>query len=353
MILSSTLDETAVLASTGRSMRLKAALFGDTGPVGETLDGIYGTQRLSRLRHLTDLFPTVVTSRNLDRCLGELGEMEAIFGTWGMLKLTDRHLERLPNLKIVFYAAGSVHYFARPFLRRGITVVNASSANAVPVAEFALAQILLSNKGYFRNTREFTAADRYRTAFRGPGNFGTTVALLGAGQIGSRVIELLRPYRLPIIVFDPFLSEAAAESLRVEKVSLEDAFRRGHVVSNHLAAKQETHGMINGHLLELLEPGATFINTGRGGTVVETDLIGVLHSRPDLTALLDVSDPEPPAAGSALWTLPNVVLSSHIAGSISTEVCRVADVIMEEFEAWRQGLPLRNAVTESMLSVIA
>jgi len=128
-----------------------------------------------------------------------------------------------------------VRGFARPLLRRGITVVSGWAANAVPVAEFTLAQILLANKGYFQNGRECTGTDRYRTAFRGCGNYGTTVALLGAGQIGRKTIELLRPFHLRVIVFDPFLDEVQADDLGVEKVSLEQAFGQGQVVSNHLA----------------------------------------------------------------------------------------------------------------------
>lgn len=332
---------------------VKAALFGDTGPGGETLDSIYGAQRLAKLRQLTDLYPAIVTSHDLAASLPLLADREVIFSTWGMLALTDAQLVQLPRLRAVFYAAGSVQHFARPFLRRGITVVNAASANAVPVAEFTLGQILLANKGYFRNTWEYTRSGQHRAAFRGVGNYGVTVALLGAGQIGRLVIELLHRFRLPIVVFDPFLSEDEALHLGVEKVSLEEAFKRGQVVSNHLADKPATRGMLNGRLFGLMKRDATFINTGRGGTVVEADLIRALRERPDLTALLDVTEPEPPQADSPLWTLPNVKLSSHIAGSIGDEVKRVADVVMSEFEAWCQGRPLQNVVTESMLNTMA
>lgn len=332
---------------------MKAALFGDTGPAGETFDSIYGGQRLAALRCLTDMYPAVVTSQNLETCLDDLADVEVIFATWGMLPLTEAQLDRLPNLRAVFYAAGSVQYFARPFLRRGITIVNAASANAVPVAEFTLGQILLANKGYFRNTREYTEPGRFRTAFRGAGNYAVTVAVLGAGQIGRLLIGLLHPFHLPVVVFDPFLSREDALIMGVEKVSLEEAFVRGQVVSNHLADKPATRHMLHGQLFSLMRPNATFINTGRGGTVVEADLIRVLRERPDLTALLDVTDPEPPTPASPLWGLPNVRLTSHIAGSIGGEVKRVADVVMSEFDAWCQGRPLRNSVTESMLNTMA
>jgi len=333
--------------------RTKAALFGDTGIAGETVAKIYGPHRLQSLARLTQLHPTLITSENIDRCLHEVRDVEVIFCTWGMPKLTEAHLDQLPNLQAVFYAAGSVRGFAKPLLQRGITVVSGWVANAVPVAEFTHAQILLANKGYFQNGREFTAPARYKTAFRGQGNFGATVALLGAGQIGRKVIELLRPFRLRVIVFDPFMTEAQADNLGVEKVSLEQAFFEGQVVSNHLADVPATRNLLNAGLFASLPPDATFINTGRGGTVVTEDLIEVLRTRPDLTALLDVTEPEPLRCNSPLWSLPNARLSSHIAGAIGAEVGRVAEIVIDEFQAWEDGRPLRYAVSEAMLETMA
>lgn len=334
--------------------RPAAALFGGVGPAGETIDGVYGPERLAYLRRETRLHPEVVTSRRLDTLLPELHGVEAIFSTWGMFPLTGAQIERLPRLRAVFYAAGSVRYFARPLLERGVTVVSGWAANAVPVAEFTLAQILLANKGAYRNVQEYAAVRRRECAYIGRGNFGAPVALLGAGAIGSRVIELLRPFRLPVVVFDPFLSHKAAESLGVEKVSLAEAFAVGRVVSNHLADVPETRGLLDGRLFASMRPDATFINTGRGETVDQRDLIRVLRDeRPDLTALLDVTEPEPLPDDSPLWTLPNVQITSHIAGAVGDEVGRLAETILEEFEAWRGGGPLRYAVTLPMLETMA
>lgn len=103
--------------------------------------------------------------------------------------------------------------------------------------------------------------------------------------------------------------------------------------------------MLDRRLFERLREGATFINTGRGAQVVEADLIAVLKERPDLTALLDVTAPEPPAADSELWRLPNVAISPHIGGTTGHEVVRLADCAIEEFEVWRTGKPLRYQVT--------
>ena len=95
--------------------------------------------------------------------------------------------------------------------------------------------------------------------------------------------------------------------------------------------------------------GATFINTGRGAQVNEADMIAVLKERPDLTALLDVTYPEPPEPGSELYTLPNVKLSGHIAGSINNEVHRMSEYMIDEFKRFISGGELRYEVKEEML----
>jgi phosphoglycerate dehydrogenase-like enzyme len=333
-----------------RKALTKAAFFGNTGPAGETLEQVYGSQRFERLRQCTDLYPTIVTSQNMDACLPELQDLEVIFGTWGLMPLTDAQLDCLPSLRALFYAAGFAGYFARPLLRRGIIVTSSAAANAIPVAEFTLAQILLANKGYFRNVREYRETANYTGSFVGPGNYGMTVSLLGAGQIGRKVIELLRPFNLCVIVFDPYLSESEAAALGVTKVSIREAFSHGNVVSNHVADVPDTFGLIDGPLFASMAANATFINTGRGRTVKHEDLISVFRARPDLTALLDVTDPlEPLPPDTALWKVPNIHISSHIAGSRGWEVGRVADLAIEEFERWRRAEPLRYSITVDKL----
>lgn len=332
---------------------VKAAFFGDTGPVGETLEQVYGVSRFEKLGQLTQLYPTIVTSENLQACLPELQGMEVIFSTWGMLALTEEQLDQLPALKAVFYAAGTIKYFGLPLLKRGIIVCSSASANAVPVAEFTLAQILLANKGYHRNIREYRATSDYAQAFIGPGNHGVTVALLGAGQIGRKLIELLRPFEVNIVVFDPYLTPENATRQDVKKVDLSTAFSSANVVSNHLADIPSTFGMIDGALLSSMMENATFINTGRGRTVNSDDLISVMRARPDLTALLDVTEPEPLSADAELWSLPNVVITSHIAGSKGREVERMADFAIADFVRWTRGEPLHHAVSLEAIERLA
>jgi len=326
-----------------------AAFFGRQ----DSIEAVYAQGRRESIAGMADVFPEIIDLENFDRFADALRKVEVIFSTWGMPLLEDRHLDRMPALKALFYAAGSVRGFAEPLLDRGITVVSAWQANAVPVAEFTQAQILLAAKGYFRNSREFSSPGLFRKAFRGHGNFGEKVSILGAGAIGRRLIHLLRPYHLHLLVFDPFLAPREAAELEVAQVSLEAAFSEAYVVSNHLANVPETRGMLHRGLFESMRPGATFINTGRGITVDEPGMIDVLKRRSDITALLDVTAPEPPVEGSPLYTLPNVHLSSHIAGSIQQERVRMADYCIQDFRAWRHGEQLRYAVSKEMMKTMA
>jgi phosphoglycerate dehydrogenase-like enzyme len=325
------------------------ALFGWS----DWIERVYANGSKDHFARRTCLYPHVVDAGNFAHHADHLREVEAIFSTWGMPLLAPEQLAVMPRLKAVFYAGGSVKAFARPLLERDIIVVSAWHANAVPVAEFTLAQILLGAKGYFRNTREYKSPGARETAHRGRGNYGETIAILGAGAIGEKVIKLLGAFDLRVIVYDPYLSDERAAILGVEKVSLEAAFDRAYVVSNHVADCPETAGVLNGALFRRMRPDATFINTGRGQTVCEAEMIAVLQARPDITALLDITHPEPPPEGSPLYTLPNVQLSAHIAGSIGEELIRMANYCMEEFIAWQNGQPLRYAVSLPMLDVMA
>lgn len=316
---------------------------------------VYSKGRKQYVAELTDLYPTVISQHNFWEHVDELTNLEVIFSTWGMPQLTDEHLDRLPNLEAVFYGAGSVQGFARPLLKRNIIVVSSWAANAIPVAEFTLAQILLSTKGYFRNTQDCRSPETRLSgkSFVGKGNFGETIAIIGAGMIGRKVIEFLRSFELKVVVHDPYLSDEDAHVLGVRKVSLEEAFQLAYVVSNHVPDLPSTRKMLTRGLFERMRQDATFINTGRGATVDEDGLITVFRERKDLTALLDVTFPEPPLADSELYRLPNIHLTSHIAGSLGDEVVRMADYCIEEFKNWQAGKPLRYTVSLKMLETMA
>jgi phosphoglycerate dehydrogenase-like enzyme len=172
-------------------------------------------------------------------------------------------------------------------------------------------------------------------------------------MVGTKTIEYLKPFGFQILVYDPFLSPTRAVNLDVTPVSIEEAFVNADVVSNHVADLPETRGMLTGALFERMRPYATFINTGRGATVDEPAMLEVFSRRPDLTGLLDVTDPEPPPPDSRIYQLDNIFLTPHIAGSLGREVLRQADYVIEEFHRFQKGQALRYSVSLDMLKTMA
>lgn len=284
-------------------------------------------------------------------------QADYLFSTWGMPTLSEKEIEEyFPWLKAVFYAAGSVKGFATPFLKRGIRIFSAWGANAVPVAEYTVAQILLANKGFFQaaayNSRgEIAKAHKFNSEF--PGNYRCKIGIIGAGMVGKLVIKLLKAYELGIIVFDPFLSDECARQLGVSKCPLCQIFTECQTISNHLANNPQTVGMLNYELFSLMQSNATFINTGRGAQIVEDDLVRILSERPNITALLDVTDPEPPIDAHPFYVLPNVFLTPHIAGSMGNEVVRMSHFMLDEFRLLQSDGQVKYEVTLDMLETMA
>lgn len=303
-----------------------------------------------------DLLPECIGRHNAGLHRSELREAEIAFATWGIPRFTEEELQAyFPNLRVVFYAAGSVQAFARPFMSRGITVVSGWAANAVPVAEYTVSQIVLANKGFYRASRLYkqSYSDSKRTVSVYPGNYGAKVGILGAGMIGRKVIERLRQYELELFVFDPFLPEERAKEMGVAKSGLIELFSSCDTISNHLANLPATVGMLNKEHFDRMLPHATFINTGRGAQVVEDDLVRALREVPTRTAVLDVTYPEPVQEDSELLWLDNVVLTPHIAGSMGREVARMGVYMAEECGRYLKGEPLLYKVTAEMLETMA
>lgn len=317
-------------------MTYRAALF--SSQPARILE-VYRPEILSTIESQCHLHPVIITPQNLSQELPHLEGLDIIFSTWGMFIPEEQQLARLNSLKAIFYAAGATEYFAAPFRERGVKIISAWHANAIPVAEFCLAQILLSCKGYFHNQREYSAPHRFQPLTGHPvahGIYRERVALLGAGVISQTLSQLLRPFSLEVITIPSRLERRT--------LSLEEAFSSAFVISNHLPNREDNRGVLNGALFRRMRPGAVFINTGRGLQVNEKELIDVFRQRPDLTALLDVTKPEPPQHGSPLYSMPNILLTSHIAGAINNETQRLAEYILDEFARWRNGEPLRYEV---------
>lgn len=322
------------------------------------IDYVYAEENINRVASLCDIEKDkVYTEAEILADPAPFKDVEYIFSTWSMpgggeIKLVDY----LPNLKAVFYAAGSVRYFANEYFEKNVRIFSAYAANAIPVAEYTVGQILLANKGFFQSSLLAKAGEHQKAcdaSHAHVGNYGANIGIIGAGMIGKKVIELLKPYKLNILVFDVFMSEEQAEAMGVKKATLEEIFSTCHVVSNHLANVPATVGILKKEHFEAMMPNATFINTGRGAQVCEDEMLEVLEERIDICALLDVTVEEPPKEGSKFYTLPNVFLTPHIAGSQEWEVRRMAELVIDEFENLINGRPVSYEITPEKLAKMA
>lgn len=317
-------------------------------------EAIYGQEHLAAISSRVRLLAPPLTGGEARRRPDLLAEVEVIFSGWGAPRMDAAFLSLAPKLKAVFYGAGSIRYFTGDdFWARDIAVTSAYAMNAIPVAEYTLATILLGLKNHWFHAFEIKRLRRLTERVRCAGAYGSKVGLISLGMIGRLVRERLRAFDIEVLAHDPYIDPAEAARLGVTLVSLDDIFSQCDVVSLHTPLLKETEGLIQGSHFELMKPRATFINTARGAIVREDGMCEVLRRRPDLTAVLDVTWPDPPAEDSLLWALPNVILTPHIAGSRDQECRRMGRLMIDEFDRWNRGEPMQWAISAEQALVLA
>ncbi|MER5911068.1 hydroxyacid dehydrogenase [Streptomyces sp. NPDC001982] len=307
---------------------------------------------LARLRGVVEIDPTLVAEEFTGQRLWEtLARTEILITGWGCPRLDAAALDAAPKLRAVLHAAGSVKGFTTPEVwRRGITVSSAAAANALPVAEYTLAMILLAGKDVFA-LRDRLRADRtlpYGGIIPGIGNHGRRVGVIGASRIGRRLIELLRPFDLRVSLADPYVDEAEAARLGVPLLPLDDLLRSSDIVTLHAPDTPETRHLLGAREVALMPSGSVLINTARGALLDHDALIAELRAG-RLSAVLDVTDPEPLPTDSPLYDLPNAFLTPHLAGSQGNELARLGLAVVEEAERLATGRELAYPVDPAAL----
>lgn len=316
---------------------------------------VYTPEVLKKLAEYGELSDKI-NRKNLRENADFLKDCEIAFSTWGMPKFTKEEIkEYMPKLKAVFYSAGTVQYFARPFLESGVKVYSAFAANAVPVAEYTFAQITLAAKGYFQSAKYYRSLPLRSLVFANSstGNFGCKIGLVGLGAIGQMVAKRLMELDVEVYAYDPFVPEEKAAELGVKLISLEELFSECDVISNHLANKPELENIFNYKLFKKMKKHSTFINTGRGAQVAEYSLALSLLLHPSRTFVADVLKREFFPYINPLFWCPNAILTPHIAGSTGKEPQRMAYYMMEEMEKLLSGEETKYEVTPESLERMA
>jgi len=300
-----------------------------------TFDRVFAPGDIERLR--AEPCVRLVSPRPLDAtrvaASDDLAEVELLITGWGTPVLDRALLDRFPRLRAVSHSAGSMRaIITDELLARDIALTSSAGANAVPVAEFTLAMIILAAK------RTFWAAERLRDSkssvdlegsWPSVGNRGLTVGVVGASRIGRLMIDRLASLDVEVIVADPTLDTAEQLALGVPCVPLDELADRSHIITLHAPALPSTIHMVDRALLARLRPGTTLINTARGD-LIDQDALADRLLQGDLAAILDVTSPEVLPSSSRLWSTPNTFITPHIAGSIGNELSRLATNAVDE-----------------------
>lgn len=294
---------------------------------------LFDAKDRARLHQLVDIDLSRTWDPSGSQSLAQ--NIEVLITGWGAPTIDAHSLRKLPRLRAIFHTGGSVQGFADDELwQRGIRVTTAAEANAVPVSQFTAAMIVLALKDAMTTARRY-ASDHVPYSMpdeiSSPGVWGSTVGIIGASRTGRRVIAQLHPLGCRLLVADPFLSDTDADALGVERVDLDELFEQSDVVTIHAPDLPSTRGLVSARLLARLRRGATLINTARPALVNQEALLAELRTG-RITAMLDVTDPEPLPPNHELLALPNVVVTPHLAGAHGRELTLLGANVLDELE---------------------
>ncbi|RWX67960.1 oxidoreductase [Mesorhizobium sp. M4B.F.Ca.ET.089.01.1.1] len=262
--------------------------------------------------------------------------------------LSDGMMRRLPALKLVAVSRGGpINIDMAAAKAHDIRVVNVPGRNASAVAEFTIGAILAETRlirvGHEALRKGEWRGDLYRADRTGRELSEMTVGVVGYGNIGTKVVRLLRAFGCRVLVCDPYVQLSADDhNAGVELVSLDELLSRSDVVTLHSRVTAETRGLINKDTIAGMKPGVIFINTARGPLVDYDALYEALVAGHIASAMLETFAIEPVPSDWPLLQLPNVTLTPHIAGASVRTVTYAAEQAAEEVRRYIAGLPPVN-----------
>ncbi len=214
----------------------------------------------------------------------------------------------------------------------GVTVIPAVGANAVSVAEYVMAAMLVLRRGVFSMTTSMVAGGwpRQGHAF-GRELMGSTLGLVGFGSIGRTVAGRAAAFGMTVLAHDPHLPEHDPAWESVRRVGLDELLAEADVVSLHTPLDESTANLIGPAALATMKDSAILINTSRGGVLDEAALADALRTGTIAGAAIDVfaSEPLGPASAARFEGLDNLILTPHVAGNTDESVGRVAEMITD------------------------
>ncbi|MFA5859053.1 MAG: hydroxyacid dehydrogenase [Elusimicrobiota bacterium] len=315
----------------------------------KTFDISFSAEVVKAMSEVAELLgcPPPADGYNAEYVKNNIVDAEAVITGWGSLALTDEMLALAKKLKIVFHTAGSVQGLWKS-TRTDIRVASNADINGQPVSEFALGMVLIGLKGVFHFNHEIHAKGKLawkKTGDYAKGYYKTKVGILSLGHIGRRLVKLLKNFEVDILVQSNHITPEQARGMGVTKCTIEELMSQADVVVLCAPNKPKNKGMINKSNLKLMKDNSVFINIARGALVNEDDLVAELKTG-RITAMLDVTFPEPPVEGHPFYTLPNCILTPHIAGSFAGECFRFGEAVVGEIKRYVAGEKLRNELSQ-------
>ena len=287
-----------------------------------------------------------------DKALAALGEAHAFQISSAKDELpkrwfvTDALLERCPKLLCISSnGAGYDTIDVAACTAKGILVVNQAGGNAQSVAEHAIGLMLdvtrkiSLNDRLLRRERGFSRED-----IMGREMSGKVLGLVGIGHIGTRVARLARAFDMTVLAVDPYLTEEEIGRRGAKAVSFDDMLAQSDFVSLHCPRDKDTLKMMDAAAFGKMKKGAVFVTTARGGIHDEAALVQALQSGHLAGAGLDVVAPEPLPPESPLWSMPNVLITPHVAIHGAPYRQHWEDILLENCRRFAAGAPLLNVV---------
>jgi len=259
-------------------------------------------------------------------------------------KVTSKVLEQARSLKVIGRAGIGVDNVDIPAATaRGIIVMNTPFGNSITTAEHAISLMLALARQIPEADASTRAGKWEKNKFMGVEIFGKTLGVIGCGNIGSIVADRATGLRMKVVAFDPFLSQERADDLGVEKVEIDQLFRRADFITLHTPLTDKTRNIISAGAIKNMKKGVRIINCARGGLVDEAALYEALKSGQVAGAAFDVFVTEP-ATENPLFHLPNVVCTPHLGAATSEAQENVALQIAEQMSDYL----LRGAITNAI-----
>ena len=259
-------------------------------------------------------------------------------------KVTSDLIDAAKNLKVIGRAGSGLDNVDRAAAtKKGIVVMNTPGGNTITTAEHTIALMVSLARQIPQATISMKAGKWDKKKFMGIELFNKTLGVIGIGNIGSQVAKRAQGLAMNVIAYDPFLSEDKAKAMGVERVDLQELFRRSDFITIHTPITPETRNMINKETIKMMKTGVRIINCARGGIINEKDLYDALIEGKIAGAALDVFEKEPPE-NNPLLTLDNVISTPHLGAATKEAQENVAVAVAEQIVDYLIHGTIRNAV---------